>query len=142
MFIKDNVYRFTSKAARETFAALSKENAEVASVIGDGAFRADSVNARIGNVFGFTRLSDGEFFCVDEPPFKDWGVLLLKYEREFFTCVQRDVEGEDYLDTAKPVSYDDYLKLEGIIGHLLSLVDVECDVPKDLQKELEELGLL
>lgn len=141
MFIKDNVYRFTSKAARETFAALSEENAKVASIIGDGVFQADGVN-KIGSVFGFTRLSDCKFFCANAVPFEDWGVLLLKYEREFFTCVQRDVEGEDYLDTAKPVSYDDYLKLEGIIGHLLSLVDVDCDVPKDLQKELEELGLL
>ena len=93
-----------------------------------------------------TLLDSGDIIEAGQYPFRSWEILLARGERNFFMCVSAWEVVKETKDVSvynsEFISYSEYQHLEGIVGHLLSLIDIECDLPESLKEELKALDLL
>ncbi len=145
MFKVNAVYCFKSKAACEAFSMISDENFKMAALIEGSCFRVEDVSES-GSVCSLTLLDSGDIVEAGQYPFRSWEILLARGERNFFMCVSAGEVVKETKDVSvynsEFISYSEYQHLEGIVGHLLSLIDTECDLPESLKEELKALDLL
>lgn len=89
MFKVNAVYCFKTKAACEAFSMISDENFKMAALIEGSCFRVEDVSES-GSVCSLTLLDSGDIIEAGQYPFRSWGILLARGERNFLcACLRR-----------------------------------------------------